>query len=132
MTCFTSPISPLRVVIATVAFGMGINCHNVRTVVHYGPPEDIDTYIQETGRVGRDGQSSHALLLARKRSAHIEEDMAAYVNCQLHVVGVNFCLGIMRAMLMMPFPSVYVVIFVELAVNVASVHCTNNVLYSGG
>ena len=45
----------LRVVIVTVAFGMGLDCPNVRRVMHWGPSSDIEQYVQETGRGGRDG-----------------------------------------------------------------------------
>ena len=38
---FKCPTSPLHIVIATVAFGMGIDCSNVRQIIHIGPPEDI-------------------------------------------------------------------------------------------
>ncbi len=73
--------SNLRIVVATIAFGMGLNCADIRRIIHWGPPGDIESYLQETGRAGRDGLPSITTLYIGPhdlRSPHLEDSIKIY------------------------------------------------------
>ena len=62
LNSFTKPDSTLKLLIATTAFGMGVDCRDIRTIIHWGAPSDIEQYVQETGMAGRDGLQAEAIL----------------------------------------------------------------------
>ena len=73
--------SHLRVLIATVAFGMGVNCKEVRHVIHFGPSKNLEQYVQESGRAGRDGKVSTCTLLYNGLLAtYCEKDMKEFLQ----------------------------------------------------
>jgi len=71
----------IRILVATIAFGMGVDCKGVHRTVHFGPPKNIESFVQETGRAGRDGAQSisyllyHGLLLT-----HVEKDIKDFIK----------------------------------------------------
>ncbi|XP_028403994.1 ATP-dependent DNA helicase Q-like SIM [Dendronephthya gigantea] len=73
----------VRVVFATIAIGMGVDIRDIRQIIHIGPPSSVKEYFQETGRAGRDGKPSTALLYYNNRDiannrVGMQDDMRAY------------------------------------------------------
>jgi len=93
MSSFKTAGSKLRVVIATIAFSMGVDCPDIRQVIHYGMPNLIEDYVQETGRAGRDGCLSDAILIY-KTGKYVEKEMILYGQnstiCRRKILFQNF------------------------------------------
>jgi len=73
----------VRVIVATSAFGMGIDKPDVRQVLHWGPPPTLEAYYQEAGRAGRDGNASECLILWRPQDlgwGNVAAPMRRYVE----------------------------------------------------
>ena len=80
---FTKEHSLIRILMATSAFGMGINVKGLHTVINYGASRTIDDYFQESGRVGRDGSQSYSIILnyaGNLGKGKTEDDMRNYLK----------------------------------------------------
>ena len=77
---FSDPDGTLRVVVAAVAFGMGLDCPNVRRIIHWGASNDLEVYLQETERAGKDGLQADAILFIVGHPSHrfLDEAMKEY------------------------------------------------------
>ncbi len=79
--------APQAVLCATCAYGMGMDKADIRTVVHVSPPADIENYLQEAGRGGRDGAAASALLLVTPQAGcspgggGADDPISAYAFC---------------------------------------------------
>lgn len=74
----------IRCLVTTVAFGMGVNCKKVRKIYHMGPAKNIECYVQESGRGGRDGLPAVCVLLYNGLlSSHCEQDIKEYCKTQM-------------------------------------------------
>jgi ATP-dependent DNA helicase RecQ len=65
------------IMVATSAFGMGIDKPNIRYIVHYQVPGSLEQYVQEVGRAGRDGRPAHCILLFDAADLEIQERLQA-------------------------------------------------------
>ena len=73
----------VRVLVCTIAFGMGVDCKGVKTIIHLGPSRDVESYMQESGRCGRHGCQSNAVIYYLGRMlTHVDKHMKEYVNLQ--------------------------------------------------
>eukprot|EP00794_Sanderia_malayensis_P020986 gene20986-23039_t len=89
-----SPESHVRVLICTIAFGMGVNCKNVLRTIHFGPSKTLVNFIQECGRAGRSGDDSYCFLLYNGfLLAKSDEDIKEYAyskSCRRSVISSKF------------------------------------------
>ena len=68
----------LRLLVATSAFSMGVDCPDICNIIHLGPPSCLVQYVQETGRGGRNGNPSVAVLLCGKPGSNLKQCMTDY------------------------------------------------------
>ena len=79
LEAFSKVTGKIRLVVATRAYGMGVDCPDIRRIIHWGSPSTIEGYVQETGRAGRDGASAIAILYNTKTNRDLTGPMKQYI-----------------------------------------------------
>lgn len=93
---FSKPDTYMRVVVATTAFGLGIDCPDICHVINWGAPNSLEELIQEAGKGGRDGCQSDGILYAnsKKVGKQISKEMETYIKnvslCRRSMLYENF------------------------------------------
>ena len=81
LSVLSKPGLVLPLLIATIAFGMGVNPHDIHYILHCGPARDIETCVQEIGRAGRDGGVTYATIYySNSLKRFVDTNMISY--CQ--------------------------------------------------
>lgn len=88
---FTGRTGAVRVVVATIAFGLGLDAPDIHQIFHWGPSSDIEAYVQETGRSGRDGLQSTAVLFLRAGEQQPRDEATEQQPMQVYCRNSSVC-----------------------------------------